>query len=234
MVGHAAAFMYGNPAIQTTVDAVVGVAEFSLTVLTKLVQAGRATWGKMKRLEGEATVLIAFVQFIIESGKGLYDDILELQGVFSSAMQLVLELMDADWTLIGDFHYIGERILEHGSQILLTLYQLIKAFVWPLCKEADETVKFTLSNAGDTRLHGPWMERGSHSGKPRYTKIGDEHTILEWSRSRLAWRAMVDDTWFGFNRATLYQSGEQTPEVPVKGWEAHVGAEPVPTFHVLN
>jgi len=97
------------------------------------------------------------------------------------------------------------------------------------CVSLGPRVVFEISGAGVPAANGLYAESGTHSGRPRYTKVHASKTVVEWSSKRGAWRLFVDDTHFGHGRPTLYISEVDTPSFPTGGWAAQVGMHPAPS-----
>merc|ERR1719401_195568 len=98
------------------------------------------------------------------------------------------------------------------------------------CVTPGPALTFTISGCGELRANGLWVQSGQHRNRPRYTKVQDKNTIIEWSEKREVWRLYVDNTWFGVGRATLYQSDLDTKTVPMSLWKAVDGLPQVPVL----
>lgn len=131
------------------------------------------------------------------------------------------------------------------AKTIAAFIEMGKPFARPMCpmpagyKPAptpNNPVSFIVSHAGDARVNGEWQKAansplqlgGWHRQRPRYVKSDNSKAVMEWSQSRMTWRMFYDDSWFGFGRATLYESMSNTLIAPRSGWLVSQGPDPAP------
>eukprot|EP00930_Biecheleria_cincta_P055987 TRINITY_DN42218_c0_g1_i1.p1 TRINITY_DN42218_c0_g1~~TRINITY_DN42218_c0_g1_i1.p1 ORF type:complete len:1335 (+),score=199.78 TRINITY_DN42218_c0_g1_i1:125-4129(+) len=108
---------------------------------------------------------------------------------------------------------------------------------WPSkarLKEFDEDayVLFVIEGCGDDRANGKWVIDSRHRGRPSYKASHNSSIKIYWSKKRQSWRLVVDTTYTGHWRKTLYQSRVDSATIPATGWEAVEGTTPAPTVSV--
>jgi hypothetical protein len=105
-------------------------------------------------------------------------------------------------------------------------------------RQIMEKIEFVINDCGDKRAIGKWTSKigDRNSGRPRYRKVDDDKWIIEWSKTRKAWRMLYDNTFFGHGRDSLYESKENYGSAPDEGWEICdkcTGGLPIPDIDLM-
>jgi len=139
-VGQIGSFMSGNPAISEVVDKVLRLVEFAVDVVFDVVKVAKHVFQEWPREQLELGIIIALVQFVMEHAKTIGEDLLELKGMFGETIEMILELVDAefDWKEIN-LKFISDTILKHGQSILGAANEFAQAFVFPKCQVTSDT-----------------------------------------------------------------------------------------------
>jgi hypothetical protein len=232
-VSQVAAMVTGHPQIHVLVDSLISLVEFTVTLLAKIIKLVARTWKGIQAGNKKLGVALAIFQFAAEIGLEVMGDMYQMKDKFHNVLQLFMGLINGEWKFGLNLGVIANAFMTNAHSVILVGSQLANAFVWPKCGVATATAVFSIDNVGDYRLRGEWMVQGAHSGRPRYTKIGDPMARIEWSQSRRAWRAYYDSSLFGVGRATLYICKDNDPSVPLLGWKTDKGMEPAPFLNEI-
>lgn len=230
-VGEVASFLTGNDRISNVVDAVTNFAEFLLRALPLLVDAVKGAFAVVRGGEGGAMVAVLLIQYIIEVAPEVGQTVESIKDAFREMADIIADLAEERFTTGADINprKVIRAILDHGPDMLDYAVSATKAFSFGKCQVAEDVV-FTIEEAGDERLMGPWVQRGEMHGHPKYTVKGDRTTILEWSTGNSNW-VMFSDGWTGsIGRRYLYESNARSSDYPLSGWTALSGPEPLPEF----
>lgn len=93
-----------------------------------------------------------------------------------------------------------------------------------------EEPAFSIDECGDARLKGPWRQVGFHHDRPQYSLAsGNDEFVIEYSNKHQAWRVTTAHKFLSHNRASFYESKENTGIVPTTGWTAVTAGVPAPT-----
>lgn len=232
-VSQVAAMVTGHPQIHVLVDALISLVEFTVTLLAKVIKLAARTWKGLSAGNKKLGVALAIFQFSAEIGLEVMGDMYQMKEKFGNVLQLIMSLINGEWKFGLNLGVIANAFMSNAHSVILVGSQLASAFVWPKCGVATATAVFSIENVGDYRLRGEWMVQGAHSGRPRYTLIGDPKARIEWSDSRGAWRAYYDSSLFGVGRATLYMCDDNYPSVPMLGWKVDKGMAPAPFLNEI-
>jgi len=89
---------------------------------------------------------------------------------------------------------------------------------------------FSIDECGDARLKGAWRQVGFHNDRPQYSLAsGSDEFVIEYSNKHKAWRVTTAQKLLSHNRASLYESKENTGIVPTTGWTSVTAGLPAPT-----
>merc|ERR1719221_2223093 len=93
---------------------------------------------------------------------------------------------------------------------------------------------FKIEGCGEPHANGLWVQSGQHRNRPKYHKVHDKNTIIEYSQKRGAWRLYIDKTLLGYGRDTLYHADGDAQTIPSVGWKTVVGLGTPPKFNFLQ
>jgi len=224
-------FVVGDDRIGRATSAIIHLAQFLLETMQPINRAIQRTIEILGEGHG-AYVAIVLFQYWKSVAPELKQPAEAIRDAIQEFGDLIAKIFEEqrDTGKISPRKIIDE-ILEHGETMLDFAVNATKVFTNPTCSITDN-VAFTIEEAGDDRLLGPWVQRGEIEGHPRYTLLGDRSTNLEWSNAngRSRW-VMFSDGWSGvIGRRFLYEAGENSDDYPMSGWRKLQGDEPVPEF----
>lgn len=229
----------GGVALHTSLVMAVKVAEFALTVLTKVVKAASSVINQLTREEIELSMLLTIYQSVKDSAVDIAKDWVKLQMMLEGTVGFFMQLVDSEfgWKKI-DLSWISNVIMKNGADILKSAFNIVGAFSYERCELARDDVHFSIEDVGDARTLGPYSKDGAVNGRPRYRLITNRNNIImEYSRSSRAWSLWVMDKtygrgwWFGFlgfGWREMYESKVDSPVFPTTGWRRLEGKDPVP------
>jgi len=138
-VGAIASYLSGNPLIHQVVDKVLRLIDFAIDVVFDVVAVAKHVWNEWPREQVELGIIIALLTFVLEHAKTIGQDLLQLNEMFGETMELILELIDAefDWKEIN-LEFIADTILKHGMAILGAAGEFAEAFVFPACEVVSD------------------------------------------------------------------------------------------------
>lgn len=219
------------------------VTEFALGTLNKYIAKATEVWEGLVRQYTEFGLILVLFTFIKELQEQVGDDpesmtMAELEELMKTIVDFVLELIDAQfrWEDIS-IEWIADIILNQTTTKVQSLFKTIQGFTWNECELAGDTVSFTVEDAGDERLLGPWNLQGTMNEKPRYYKQEDKDAMLEWNARDSVWKFFYFDRssgrgrwfgWLGLGWNELYRSEAATATFPTTGWTRVNGESPIP------
>jgi len=212
------------------VNRIVVLTEFAISTVGTL-------WGTLRSIaessdsdEFSVEAIILLFQAVKEAAPGLKEDLDTLKGAMKEIMSLFVSLMDTHSSGGVDLDSLKNVLLDQSDEVLDAAVNVVKAFTYARCEPAVD-VAFTLDKMGDDRLMGPWVQRDTMHGHPKYTIRGERASILEWSSKRDRWEIFVDE-WCGVvclgGRKVMYVNYAQTYDFPTEGWEVEKGLAPAP------
>jgi len=220
-------FVTGDERIGKAVAALIKLSDFLLESLPPIIDAVRGAIDILGAGHG-AYVAVVLFQYLVDTAPEVKENAEAILAAIQEFGDIIAELVE-EKIETGKINYMSiiNEVLDHGEEMLDFAVRATKAFTHPTCAIADN-VAFTIENAGDDRLLGPWVQRGEIQGHPRYTRQGDRKTNLEWSKTR--W-VMFSDGWSGIiGRKFLYESSVRSNDYPTSGWTLLNGTRPVPEF----
>jgi hypothetical protein len=237
-ISRVASFVLNAPIIHSATQAVISLAEFAIVTLNRIVEAAVYVWNTLRREGAQLGVIMALYQFVKETLESMGTDWLKLSGLMTTAIKLVLDLIDTQfgWATL-DLNWLINVFVKHGPAILDSGFQLATVFTYDTCQLATKETVFTIEDAGDERMVGPWYLSGQNDGKNRYVpkRVGD--TVLEWNGARRSWNLWVRDTeswqgwwfwWLGLGWRILYDNQQPAADFPKEGWALREGTFPAP------
>lgn len=134
-VSKVASFMTGNPLIHEVVDKILRLVDFFIDMMFEVVNVAKKVYREWPRGQAELGVIIALLQFVLEHAKELGQDFLYLKDQFGETLEMIMELMDAEFTWKKiDLDFVANTILKHGKDILDAAFEFATVFVFPTCK----------------------------------------------------------------------------------------------------
>ena len=85
------------PAIIAIVDQILRLAEFVIDVIFQVVKVAEQVFSEWPRDEATLGVIIALIQFVFEHAKTVGQDFFKLNKMFDETVEMVLELIDAEF-----------------------------------------------------------------------------------------------------------------------------------------
>lgn len=97
-------------------------------------------------------------------------------------------------------------------------------------------VAFEIHKCGDPSAVGKWTRSDYKHSRPRFKKIDDDNMRIEWTSRKQKWVMKYKNNfnpldWFG--GTVLYESSENSGEVPLKGWKAVKAGLPIPSVNMV-
>jgi hypothetical protein len=229
----------GVPNIADIFDALVSLVEFVVTTLPKLIEFFENMWNKLSQKlepgEKEVGIIFTLIEIAKEASSSFVGKFLEMHETVKQIPRMFKELLDAEWGWGLNLDVISGILEQFKGEEILLGFKMVDAFKRPKCEVVDMTPVFNITQSGDARFIGQWIEQGSHLEKPRYRLMDsrfDPYTpMIHWS-SKGYWRAYVDnDEHWG--RVTLYTNSQDTDTPPANGWEVSKGSDPAPTLNLM-
>lgn len=132
-VGAVSSYMSGQP-LDEVVDHLLGLVDFFADTMMQVVALAKKVYEEFPRSVAEFGVIIALVQYVIETAQELGKDFQYLYEQFQEALELFMEILDSEWDW-KEFNakFVADVILKHGSTILDAVYEFATVFVFPTC-----------------------------------------------------------------------------------------------------
>jgi len=230
-VSNVYSFVSGDHRIRQAVAAITNLAEFMFETMPPIVAAIKGALDILGSWEENgAYVAVILFQYLQETAPDVREPAEAIRDAIQHFGDIIARLAaeQGETGSINPLTFI-RSILDHGEEMLDFAVRATKVFTHPTCS-ITANVAFTLEEAGDDRLLGPWVERGEVNGHPRYSLVGDRSTNLEWSTANglNRWVMFTDDVTGVIGRRILYHSYVRSMSYPMSGWSTVQGAEPVP------
>lgn len=129
-------YLSGVPEIHTAVDHVLMVVDFFISTLFKVVAVAKDVLQDFPREEICLTVLIAFLEKVLEHAQDIGNDLQHLKSQFGETIAMFLEVLDAEfnWKKVN-LGFISDTLVKHESSILTASFEFVEAFVFPPCEQ---------------------------------------------------------------------------------------------------
>lgn len=136
IMGDLVGFFTGNLEIALVTDAIVSIAEFSVSVLVKVIAKLKHFWDLFWDTEPTIGFVVAMLQLAQELKGYEQKTLTQYYGRF---MLLVTDLMSAlktssHWAVANSIRAVAEVFLKYGVTILIDTYRVMKALTWPTCE----------------------------------------------------------------------------------------------------
>jgi hypothetical protein len=229
-MGTVAGFAFNNSVISDVVERITYVAEFFLQVLPVLVKKAKDFWSDVKQEEAEVALLVVLLQYIYEQGAG-GDDFEVLRDNIGEVTEFTQSLVRANFQFADiNLDFIKDLLASTSDKLLTAMVSVTEGFLYKRCNPADSIVNFAIDEAGEEKVLGLWIEKGTSNGRPRYELRTDGSMFLEWRES--SWQVRAPHLLL--LKKTLYQASVDSPTPPAEGWEVVKGADPPPTVILLK
>jgi len=212
------------------VNRIILLTDFFIDVLGDLVKTVQTLQAGIDGDEMSVEVVILLFEAVKEAAPAMGEDFKKLQGAMKEIVSLLVQMLTPQDSDDLDFSSLKDALLDSGDDILDSAVNVVHAFSYGDCKPLAGAA-FTLDEMGDDRLMGPWEQRGTMRGKPKYTIRDSREKIMEWSEKEMRWEIFVDK-WCGIvcfgGRKILYFNIAQSYDFPVEGWKVETGIAPAP------
>jgi len=203
-------------------DEVRAISDFALDVLKRVKETGDRIYAEQDSDSKIALIMTLVYTFSAEK-EGLLNDAAKLKNMISSVSKMVYDIMDGDFTAGG----VAKVVVKFGQSVLQQAISLSNPFTSRICKKIDKKVVFTIEEAGDEEVIGPYIDNGKRDGRPKYIKVGNSRIGVEYSGRQHKWR-FYKGSLTGIFSDNLYLADVTSENYPSTGWYAKDGAEPAP------
>lgn len=225
-VGSVHSFITGEDRLAKAVDAIVGFAEFVLSVLPSVIEAVRKGIDTVQGSERGVMVAVLLFQYLQEIAPELGETGNSIKVAFSGVADAIADLVEAKRTegsiSVGR---IVRNIIDEGEGALEYAVTLTKAFTYDKCKIASDVV-FVVDEVGDEEFEGPYVQRGTSNNHPVYSLKSNSKLKVEWDSSKNYWQFVRQR--FLLRNTYHYSSSVRSNDYPLAGWTPISGSQPVP------
>jgi len=147
-IGRVSSYVFANPAIALVAEQVVEVVSFALTSLLDIVGYAKQIREAIDAGEQQVALVIMIFQILYESG--LVQNLQLLSSMIGDTGKAIVELVEGgfSWRL-PNLDRIADILLTNGVEILGSLYEVTKAFMYPRCEKAGLDAIFSLEDIAD-------------------------------------------------------------------------------------
>jgi len=147
-IGRVSSYVFANPAIALVAEQVVEVVSFALTSLLDIVGYAKQIREAIDAGEQQVALVIMIFQILYESG--LVQNLQLLSSMIGDTGKAIVELVEGgfSWRL-PNLDRIADILLTNGVEILGSLYEVTKAFMYPRCEKAGLDAIFSLEDIVD-------------------------------------------------------------------------------------
>jgi len=235
LVGKVVKYFKSGELLNDAKRMIQGVVEFTMTTLNRVVSKAKEIWGNFTRDKTELGILLNLMQFI----KEVKGTALDMETILNKTQGFFLEVVDAElgWDTIN-LDWMANIVSGAGMELVAEAFKTLETFRYADCEIAGSQVHFSIEDCGQDTMVGPWGHVGTLNNRPRYQRIDDKSTVMEWDSRQNAWKLFYMDRskgrgrwfgWIGLGWTEMYRSAQNTQLFPTEGWRRVEGPSPLPS-----